>query len=130
MPALYPSIHALQLHQCLMEAISNHQNSDRRSSKQDDFLGDESDTVIASVPTATSHERSITTESPVAVAKSRSKGDAMSSEMAEPGSPPLVLTTPHAPADFKTQALCPPSLVRLPHCSTSHAEQCEVAFHR
>ena len=64
-PALYPSIRALQLHQCLMEAILNHQNSDHCSSKQDDFLGDESDTVVASAPTATSHERTVAAESPV-----------------------------------------------------------------
>ena len=53
----------------------------------------------------------------------------MSSEMADPGSPPLAPTTPHAPTDFKTQALRSPLLVRLPHRSISHAEQCEVAFH-
>ena len=129
-PALYPSIHALQLHQCLMEAILNHQNSDRRSSKQDDFLGDESDTVIASALAATSRKRSVAAESPIAKAKSCSKGDVMSSEMADPGSPPLVPATPHAPTDFKTQALRSPLLVRLPHCSISCAEQCEVVFHR
>ena len=54
----------------------------------------------------------------------------MSSEMADPGSPPLVPMTPHAPADFKTQALQSPLLVRLPHHSISRAEQCKVAFHR
>ena len=53
----------------------------------------------------------------------------MSSEMADPGSLPLVPTTPHAPADFKTQAPRPPLLVRLPHRSTGRAEQCEVAFY-
>ena len=53
----------------------------------------------------------------------------MSSEMADPGSPPLVPMTPHAPADFKTQALQSPLLVRLPHYSISRTEQCEVAFH-
>ena len=108
----------------------NHQNSDHRSSKQDNFLGDESDTVIASAPTATSHERTIAAESPVANAESRSKGDGMSSEMVDPSSPPLVPTTPHVPAEFKTQVLRSPLLVRLPHCSISRAEQCEVAFYR
>ena len=88
-----------------MEAILNHQNSDHRSSKQDNFLGDESDTVIASAPTATSHERTIAAESPVANTESRSKGDGMSSEMVDPSSPPLVPMTPHVPAEFKTQAL-------------------------
>ena len=130
MPALYPSIHALQLHQCLMEAILNHQNSDHRSSKQDDFLGDESDTVVASAPTATSHERTVAAESPVANAESRSKGDGMSSEMVDPSSPPLVPTTLHVPAEFKTQVLRSPLLVCLPHRSISRAEQCEVAFYR
>ena len=129
-PALYPSFHALQLHQCLMEAISNCWSSDRRSSKQDDFSEDEGTTVIASTPTATSRERSVATESPAANAESRSKGDAMSSEMADPSSPPLVLMTPHAPADFKTQALRPPLLVCLPHRSISRTEQCEVTFYR
>ena len=129
-PALYPSPHALQLHQCLMEAISKCQNSDHRSSKQDDFSEDEGDTVIASALTAALRERSTATESPVANAESRSKGDTMSSEMADPGSPPLAPTTPHVPADFKTQALQSPLLVRLPHRSISRTEQCEVAFHR
>ena len=54
----------------------------------------------------------------------------MSSEMADPGSPPLVSTTSHAPADLKTQAPRPPLLVRLPHHSISRAEQCEVAIYR
>ena len=129
-PALYPLIHALQLHQCLMEAISNRQSSDHRSSKQDDFSEDEGDTVIASALTAALHERSTTTESPVANTESCSKGDATSSEMADPSSPPLIPTTLHTPAGFKTQALLPPRLVRLPHRSTSRAEQCEVASHR
>ena len=129
-PALYPSIHALQLHQCLMEAISKRQNSDHHSSKQDDFSEDEGDTVIASALTAALHKKSTTTESPVANTESCIKGDAMSSEMADPGSPPLVPMTPHAPMDFKTQALQSPLLVRLPHHSISRAEQCEVAFHR
>ena len=113
-----------------MEAISNHRSSNCRLSKQDDFSKDEGDTVITSVPTATSHKRSITTESPVANAESCSKGDVMSSEMADPGSPPLVPTTLHVPTNFKTQALHAPLLVHLPHCSTSCAEQCKVAFHR
>ena len=112
-----------------MEAISNHQNSNRHLSKQDDFLGDESDTVVASAPAATLRERSIAAESLIAKAKSCSKGDVMSSEMADPGSPPLVPITPHVPTDFKTQALRSPLLVRLPHRSISCAEQCEVAFH-
>jgi hypothetical protein len=55
--------------------------------------------------------------------ESRSKGDMMSSEMADPGSLPLVPTTPHMPVDFKTQVLCAPLLVCLPHCSTSCMEQ-------
>ena len=54
----------------------------------------------------------------------------MSSEMADPSSPPLIPTTPHVPAEFKTQAIRSPLLVRLPHRSISRAEQCEVAFHR
>jgi hypothetical protein len=54
----------------------------------------------------------------------------MSSEMVDPSSPPLVPTTPHVPAEFKTQVLRSPLLVRLPHCSISRAEQCEVAFYR
>ena len=61
-------------------------------------------------------ERSTATESPVANAESRSKGDTMSSEMADPGSLPLVPTTPHVPAEFKTQALRspPPRSEQLP----------------
>ena len=129
-PALYPSIHALQLHQCLMEAISNRRSSDHRSSRQDDFSEDEGDTVIASALTTALRERSTATESPVANAESRSKGDAMSSEMADPGSPPLVPTTLHVPAEFKTQALRSPLLVCLPHRSISRAEQCEVTIYR
>ena len=82
-----------------MEAISKRQNSDHRSSKQDDFSEDEGDTVIASALTAALHEKSTTTESPVANTENRIKGDTMSSEMADPGSPPLVPTTPHVPAD-------------------------------
>ena len=129
-PALYPSPHALQLHQCLMEAILNRRNSDHHSSKQDDFPEDKGDAVITNALTAALHERSVAAESPVANAESCSKGDTMSSEMADPGSPPLAPMTPHAPADFKTQALQSPLLVRLPHRSISCAEQCEVMFHR
>ena len=103
-PALYPSPHVLQLHQCLMEAISNHRSSDRRSSKQDNFSKDEGDTAIASMLTTAPHERLVAAESPVASVESRSKGDATSSEMADPGSPPLVPTTSHVPVDLKTQA--------------------------
>ena len=88
-----------------MEAISNRRNSDHRSSKQDDFSEDEGDTVLASALTTALRERSTATESPVANTESRSKGDATSSEMADPSSPPLVPTTPHVPAEFKTQAL-------------------------
>ena len=88
-----------------MEAILNRRSSDHRSSKQDDFSEDEGDTVIASALTTALRERSTATESPVANTESRSKGDATSSEMADPGSPPLAPTTPHAPTDFKTQAL-------------------------
>ena len=130
MPALYPSPHALQLHQCLMEAILNRRSSDRRSSKQDNFSKDEGDTAIASMLTTAPHERLVAAESPVASVESRSKGDATSSEMADPGSPPLVPTTSHAPTDLKTQAPRPPLLVRLPHRSIGRAEQCEVAFYR
>ena len=113
-----------------MEAILNRWNSDHHSSKQDDFPEDKGNTVIANALTAALHERSVAAESPVTNAESCSKGDVMSSEMADPGSPPLVPTTPHAPVDFKTQALRSPLLVRLPHRSIGCAEQCEVAFHR
>ena len=54
----------------------------------------------------------------------------MSSEMVDPSSPPLVPTTPHVPAELKTQVLRSPLLVRLPHRSISRAEQCEVTFYR
>ena len=113
-----------------MEAISNRRSSDRRSSKQDDFADAEGDAAIASTLTTAPRERLVAAESPVASVESRSKGDTMSSEMADPGSPPLVSTTSHAPADLKTQAPRPPLLVRLPHCSIGRAEQCEVAFYR
>ena len=128
-PALYPSLHALQLHQCLMEAILNCRSSDRHSSKQDDFSRNKGDPVIASVPIATSHKRSVTTESPITNAKSCSKGDVMSSEIVDIGSLPLTPKTPHTPVDFKTQVLHFPLLVCLLHCSTSCTEQCEVTFH-
>ena len=99
-------------------------------SKQDDFSRNEGDPVIASVPIATSHKRSVTAESPITNAKSCSKGDMMSSEIVDIGSPPLTPKTPHTPTDFKTQALHFPLLVCLFHCSTSCVEQCEVTFHR
>ena len=108
----------------------NRWNSDHHSSKQDDFPEDKGDTVIANALTAALHERSVTAESPITNAESRSKGDAMSSEMADPGSPPLVPTTPHVPVEFKTQAQRSPLLVCLPHRSISRAEQCEVTFYR
>ena len=113
-----------------MEAISNRQNSGHRSSKQDDSSKDEGDIVIASAPATTSRKRSVTTESPDTVAKSCSKGDVMSSTMGHQDNPSLIPMTPRVPADFKTQALHSPLLVRHPNRSTSRAEQCEVAFHR
>ena len=112
-----------------MEAILNHRSSDRHSSKQDDFSRNEGDPVIASVPIATLHERSVAAESPIANAKSCSKGDVMSSEIVDIGSLPLTPKTLHTPTDFKTQALHFPLLVCLFHCSTSCTEQCEVMFH-
>jgi hypothetical protein len=54
----------------------------------------------------------------------------MSSTMGHQDNPSLIPTTPRVPADFKTQALHSPLLVRHPNRSTSRAEQCEVAFHR
>ena len=103
-----------------MEAISNCQNSNRCSSKQDNFSGDEGNTVVTSAPAATSCKRFVTAESPIAVTKSHSKGNAMSSEMGDPDSSPLILMTLHMPA--VVVVACAVS----EHCSRAPVESCGV----